>query len=169
MTTIDPIYIGIVGNEAAKFTPHGERQARALIRELLRPENAVLVSGGCHLGGVDIWAEEEYAALRAVEYRPDPIIHLPRVREWKKGYQPRNLAIARDSAVVHNISIARYADAFSDPKFRSCYHCDRRFRETGKATLLHVKSGGCWTAYEAEKMGKFAVWHVLGNEEGDSV
>jgi len=53
--------IGIVGHETAKFTAETEAKARAIIRHLLDHEGTddVLVSGGCHLGGIDIWAEEE--------------------------------------------------------------------------------------------------------------
>lgn len=158
--------VGIVGAEAAKFTPSGEREARAIIRRLLAPEDAVLVSGGCHLGGIDIWAEEEYAVLRAVQVRPDPIIHLPAVRAWAKGFMPRNLRIVRDATAVHNITVARYSASFTGPRFTHCYHCARRFRETRRQTDHHVKSGGCWTAYAAEKLGMLVVWYVVENQEG---
>lgn len=49
--------IGIIGHEAAKFTEAGEREAKRIIRVLLDAA-LTLVSGGCHLNGVDIWAEE---------------------------------------------------------------------------------------------------------------
>lgn len=160
-------YIGIVGAEGAKFTARGERQARELIRRILAPEDVVLVSGGCHLGGIDIWAEEEYAALRAVSARPDPIIHLPKEREWKTGYMPRNIAIAEDSVEVHNITVKRVADAFKGHLFSYCYHCAQRARSRGEPTFIpHIKSGGCWTAYRAEKLGKIAQWYFVSNEEG---
>lgn len=53
--------IGIVGSEAAKFTPETQAKAIRLIESILvnTPSSEVMVvSGGCHLGGVDIWAEE---------------------------------------------------------------------------------------------------------------
>ena len=50
--------IGIVGHEAAKFTPETEAKAKAIIRDLLSDPLSVCVSGHCHLGGIDIWAEE---------------------------------------------------------------------------------------------------------------
>lgn len=152
---------GIVGAEGAKFTAYGERMARQIIREILAPADVVLVSGGCHLGGIDIWAEEEYAAIRATQVRPDPIIHLPAVLEWAKGFEPRNRLIVRDSAIVHNITVQQYHAGFKGPRFNVCYHCSRRFRATGRVNAPHVKSGGCWTAYEAEKAGKRAIWYIV--------
>ncbi|MGH9257021.1 MAG: hypothetical protein ACRD3C_20875 [Vicinamibacterales bacterium] len=163
MTTHD--YVGIVGAEEAKFTTAGQVEARALIARLLEPDGAVLVSGGCHLGGVDIWAEEEYDALLALESRPESVIHPPAVHAWAQGYKPRNLLIARDSTVVHNITVARYPAGYAGMRFAVCYHCERRFRKTDRRSPPHVKSGGCWTAYEAEKMGKRAHWHVISNKE----
>lgn len=52
------VYVGIVGHAADKFTPKTKSKAISIIEELLSPENSVLVSGHCHLGGIDIWAEE---------------------------------------------------------------------------------------------------------------
>jgi hypothetical protein len=155
--------VGIVGAEAAKFTARGEAAARVVIRRLLRPAGVVLVSGGCHLGGIDIWAEEEYAAIRrreasvlreGEEPRRAPIIHLPHVRKYD-AYMARNALIARDSDVVHNIVVAALPPGFVGRRHSHCYHCD----STG-----HVKSGGCWTALRAERLGKSAEWHVILNE-----
>ena len=169
------IYVGIVGAEAAKFTPLGERAARVVIRGILQAaqteaigddERVTLVSGGCHLGGVDIWAEEEADIISEMSLRIDKRIHLPKERCWSTGYKPRNLLIARDSAVVYNITVARYPIGFVGMRFGVCYHCERRFRETDHLTERHVKSGGCWIAYEAEKLGKLAQWYVIPNEEG---
>lgn len=43
--------VGIVGNEEKKFTSITEESAKSLIRRLLTKDD-VLVSGGCHLGGL---------------------------------------------------------------------------------------------------------------------
>jgi hypothetical protein len=43
--------------------------------------------------------------------------------------------------------------------FGECYHCRKAGRDLG-----HVKSGGCWTALQALKMGKQAEWIVIDNE-----
>jgi len=39
-------------------------------------------------------------------------------------------------------------------RFPFCYHCKSN---------LHVKSGGCWTAKYAERLGKPAKWHLVQN------
>lgn len=163
MSLLDYTLVGIVGAEAAKFSAAAEEGARGIIKMLLEPPGRVLVSGGCHLGGIDIWAEEEYAALPDRAARPDPIIHLPATREWSTGYGPRNERIAQTCHEIHNIVVDRYVEGFRGRTFPICYHCARRFREHpeyGQAST-HVKSGGCWTAYRAEQLGKQATWYVV--------
>lgn len=146
--------VGIVGHEAAKFTEETERAARLAIRTILLAavgaEKPVVVSGGCHLGGVDIWAIEEATSMlmRA-------IVHKPKALSWAKGYKPRNLLIARDSDEVHVIVVDTLPDGYAGMRFDYCYHCH---------TSDHIKSGGCWTAREASKLGKPAKWHVIRPE-----
>jgi hypothetical protein len=140
------IKTGIVGHEGAKFTADGEAQARRIIRELLAHPDTVLVSGRCHLGGIDIWAEEEADKLGR-----EKIIHPPKELSWSKGYKPRNLLIAKDSDIVHCIVVANYPDDYDGMKFKRCYHCN---------SDDHIKSGGCWTA----KRAKLAEWHVITQE-----
>jgi hypothetical protein len=133
--------IGIVGSEAIKFTPETEAKARTIIRQLLAQDGVThVVSGGCHLGGIDIWAEEEAAALFL-----DAIVHKPKTLQWATGYAPRNRAIARDSDEAHCITVATLPEAYNGMRFPMCYHC---------GTNEHVKSGGCWTMKQAIKMGK---------------
>jgi len=134
--------IGIVGHEAKKFTPETEQRAREIIRSLLSPSD-VLVSGGCHLGGIDIWAEEEADALGI-----EKVVFLPATRAWEGGYKQRNLQIAGESDVVHCIVVAEYPVDYSGMRFDYCYHCHTRD---------HIKSGGCWTAKRAKK----GVWHII--------
>ena len=120
--------IGIVGAEAAKFTPAGEQRARAIIYDLLAPEGTTLVSGHCHLGGIDIWAEEIATTLgRSMEIFP------PKNLRWHDGYKPRNLQIAKASHEVHCITVDMLPEG---TKSVYCYHCNRSD---------HIKSGGCWT------------------------
>lgn len=140
--------IGIVGHESAKFTPETEEKARTIIRELLADSNSVLVSGRCPLGGIDVWAEEEADKLGRKK-----IIHPPKVNSWEAGYKIRNLAIVRDSHVVHNIVVEKYPPNYTGKmRFKYCYHCK---------TSNHVKSGGCWTAHKAKLKGKPTFWHVI--------
>lgn len=145
-----PEHIGIVGSEAAKFTPAMERAARELIRHLLVElphDTPILVSGGCHLGGIDIWAEEEADKL-GLSSR----IHLPKQRRWSGGYKERNILIAEDSHILHNITVEQYHPDYKGMRFKHCYHC---------GTGSHVKSGGCWTMKRARQLGKPAFLHVI--------
>ena len=140
--------IAIVGAEAAKFTPESEGAARDVIRMLLADADAeVMVSGGCHLGGVDIWAEE---IARNLDVRT--IVHLPAIHEWAGGYRERNMLIARDADVVHVIVVKGYPPGYTGMRFPLCYHCQ---------ATDHVKSGACWTAKQAAKLGKPAHWHII--------
>jgi len=130
--------IGIVGAEGAKFTERGEARARALIRSLLQPGDEV-VSGGCHLGGIDIWAVEEAHALDLYTHQ-----YVPAVRSWEYGYKPRNILIAKNSDYVVCIVVDRLPPGFEGMRHASCYHCK---------TKDHIKSGGCWTVKYAAKHG----------------
>lgn len=152
-------YVGIVGHEAAKFTPETEALAREVIRFLLSPPDAILVSGHCHLGGIDIWAEEEAAILgRGME------IFAPETLTWEDrqasdgyvldGFKTRNLYIAETSTVCHCLVVRDYPAGYTGAmKFGGCYHCVKRVGGPGP----HVKSGGCWTAWRA----KNRAWWIL--------
>jgi len=144
--------IGIIGNAANKFTDITKQSAKRIIRGLLKSGD-ILVSGGCHLGGVDIWAEEIAKELGC--YDSDHI-HLPKTHRWEGGYKQRNLKIARDSDIVHVIIVAEYPPEYRGRRFTLCYHCH---------TDDHVKSGACWTAKEAAKLGKPTKWHIIERGE----
>lgn len=92
-----------------------------------------MVSGHCHLGGIDIWAEEE-----ADDMGIEKLIFPPKSLRWNGGYKERNLLIARNSDIVHCIVVAKYPPHYRGMRFTRCYHCD---------TTEHIKSGGCWTAW----------------------
>ena len=142
--------VGVVGAEASKFTALGEARARAIIREILSdPQVEVAISGHCHLGGVDIWLEEEAKKLGMT-----PKVYPPAVKGWWSGYRPRNLKIARASDVVHVIVVKQLPVGFRGRRFDHCYHCQKSD---------HVKSGGCWTARQAMLMGKTGIWHIVDN------
>jgi hypothetical protein len=138
------VIVGIVGSEAAKFTSETHRKAVELIDNILsEPGVTEVVSGGCHLGGIDIWAEEAgYAkGLKVTVYKPV-------VLNWNEGYKPRNLKITNRSDVVHCITLKELPSGYNGIRFEGCYHC---------GTKDHVKSGGCWTM----KKAKVGVLHVL--------
>lgn len=139
--------IGIVGAEAAKFTHETEQAAREIIRASLMPGD-VVVSGKCHLGGIDIWAAEEgrRLGLEVIEYAPP-------VRSWERGYKVRNIQIAKDSDRLICIVVRELPPTYTGMRFDYCYHCH---------TDQHVKSGGCWTLKYAEReFGKPAFWFVV--------
>jgi hypothetical protein len=151
------VSLGIVGSEAAKFTANTERIARDEIRRLIkrfiidRNASGGVVSGGCHLGGIDKWSVEE-AALLGVPY----IEHVPASRTWSLGYRPRNIRIANDSVRVACLTVKEFPDSYSGMKFPYCYHCK---------TDSHIKSGGCWTAHYARNLGKPACIIVVSEYE----
>lgn len=131
------MHIGIVGHEAAKFTPETEATAREIIRALLNDPADILVSGACPLGGIDIWAEEEADALGRAK-----VIFPPKYNSWAIGFKPRNIKIAELSDIVHCIVVRAYPEQYTGRRFPICYHC-------GKSD--HIKSGGCWTALRCEQ------------------
>lgn len=142
--------IGIVGNGTDKFTVVSREKAKETIRDVLvRSGATVVVSGHSPVGGVDIWAEEVAHSLNI-----PTDIKAPEEHSWggNYGYKARNLDIAKDSDVVHVIVARTYPPDYRGRRFSLCYHCKSND---------HVKSGACWTARQAIRMGKAAVWHVI--------
>ena len=145
--------LGIVGAEECKFTPYGKAQALTLIRRLVsHPDCTAVVSGGCHLGGVDIWARQ-----MAEQYGRQFTEFLPAERSWYYGYRIRNLQIASHCNVLHCITVPYLPATYTGRTFRYCYHCD---------STSHIKSGGCWTMKEAARMGKKTALHIVRQEAG---
>lgn len=129
--------IGIVGSEEKKFTPETKQKAKNLIRNILsQKEVTEVVSGGCHLGGIDIWAEEIGRELGLIV-----TIFKPKTLKWEE-YKKRNLLIANNSDEVHCITIKEYPPEYVGMKFNFCYHCKSND---------HIKSGGCWTMKQTKK------------------
>lgn len=142
------VSIGIVGHAADKFTPLMEERAKEIILEIItalliseEDISLTVISGGCHLGGIDKWAEE------VANYIGIPVtVHAPRVLSWSAlgGYRDRNLKIAKESDIVHCIVAEEYHSGYTGMRFAKCYHC-------GSRNPPHIKSGGCWTAWKAKK------------------
>lgn len=144
--------LGIVGVEGKKFTPETELTARRIIRELVEAfEPEYLVSGHCHLGGIDIFVEEEAASLGV-----PTLIYPPKRFQWEGGYKPRNLAIVRHSDSVFCLTIKELPQEYDGMRFKLCYHCD---------SDKHVKSGGCWTVKQALKAGKSGAIIVIDGDK----
>ncbi len=144
--------IGMVGSEGAKFSWQGQAACRLLIRSLISQEDTV-VSGGCHLGGVDEWAVEEAERIGA-----RTLVFPPEARSWEY-YKARNILIAQHSEHVVCIAVDRLPTTFQfPPSMRGfdgyCYHCK---------TDKHIKSGGCWTTKYARKIGVYGETLVVTN------
>jgi len=152
--------VGIVGNAADKFTPRGREYAIQVIYDIIddamyRGLVPVIVSGDCHLGGVDIWARE-IAVMKDLKLEAFPA----RVHKWDGagGYKERNIMIAKTSDIVHCIVTRTYPKEYSGMKFKWCYH-HKPPRDD------HVKSGGCWTMKEAKRRGKEISLIIVDNGE----
>ena len=135
--------LGIVGSEGKKFTPETEEIAREHIRWCLHdlnPDTDTVVSGGCHLGGIDSYAieEAEKLGIQTTEHKPAKLV-------WSGGYKERNLKIVEDSDKVVCITLKELPESYQGMTFNLCYHC---------GTDTHVKSGGCWTMKQARMVGK---------------
>jgi hypothetical protein len=134
--------VGIVGVEQQKLTEATEAAARERIR-LILPHASLIVSGECHLGGIDIIAHEE-AKAAGVPFLPCP----PKTLKWATGYKPRNLKIVENSDVVVCITVKELPETYTGMRFPGgCYHCHTLPDD-------HVKSGGCWTLKQARLQGK---------------
>lgn len=154
--------VGIVGHAQDKFTKDTEAKARTIIREILTSdtvwsggtERPILVSGRSPMGGVDIYAEEI-----ADEIGIPKDIKTPKTHSWdgEYGFKARNLDIAKCSDVIHVVLVKDYPKDYRGRRFDTCYHCVK----IGNDPKGHVKSGGCWTAIEALKLDKKAVWHII--------
>ena len=136
--------LGIVGSEARKFTPETEAIARTQIDALILNYGADLViSGHSPLGGIDWWAVEEARKL-GVEVLEFPAA----TSDWEHGFKPRNLQIAGESDIVACVVVKELPPSYRGRRFpQGCYHCHTPPGD-------HVKSGGCWTMKQANRLGK---------------
>jgi hypothetical protein len=148
--------IGVVGHESAKFTRSGKYRVCRAIRALLSADGVTgVVSGHCHLGGVDIWAEKIGEQLGI-----ERDIFAPKDLQWATGYKPRNIQIAETCDACYCFVVSELPATYTGMRFDTCYHCARAGRD-GKS---HVKSGGCWTVNEAMRRGKDGHIVVISNE-----
>lgn len=149
--------IGIIGHGTDKFTFISKTKAIELIQDIFYNyspdfEDIILVSGHSPVGGVDIWAEEMANSLNI------PLdLKIPKQNKWdaEYGYKQRNLDIARDSDELHVILVRNYPSTYKGVKYDYCYHCK---------TNDHIKSGACWTAKQAKKLGKKVIYHFITND-----
>lgn len=140
MAIIIPFSLGIVGHAEDKFTSETTLSAKQAIHSLIskyRPTR--IISGGCHLGGIDSYAEEIANSLSITT-----TIYRPKSLSWSEGYKPRNLLIAQNSTLLACIVVRDYPSHYTGMRFSSCYHCCSR-------NPPHVKSGGCWTTWKCQR------------------
>ena len=144
--------VGIVGAEAAKFTQLGEDRAKVVIAAIVGdPKVAGVTSGHCHLGGVDIWAEEAAAYFNKPRLIFPAEVHSWHGRARQDGYRERNVKIALNASFVVCIAVKNLPLNYTGMQFKCCYHCARRegTRPEIGTDLFHIKSGGCWTMWYA--------------------
>ncbi len=145
--------LGIVGCEGLKFDAETEGRARDIMRDLMlrNPQLERVVSGACHLGGIDVWAIEEATKLKipTTEYPP-------RERNWARGYKLRNIQIAQEATDVVCITLRVWPADWRGMHWDRCYHCPAGLDD-------HVKSGGCWTVRMAQRLGKRGSLIVIEN------
>jgi len=155
--------IGIIGHGEDKFTEKSKIEAKELLTSILidfslnclknkKIEPIYFVSGHSPVGGIDIYGEEESKRLG---FLLD--LKIPKQNIWdaEYGFKQRNLDIAKDSDILHVILVDKYPKGYNGMRFNKCYHCH---------TNDHMKSGACWTAKEARKLGKEVVYHIIENE-----
>lgn len=166
--------IAIVGPEESKWKSKEQiEKAKRYIKNTLGMDinshgdlgHTVLVSGHCHKGGVDIWAEEITDELGIQkEIHPaictnetfiknghDEVMHdfqVPSGHYWIYHYKPRNIGMAKSCDVLYCIvpkmpkGDQEYCSEYSQSY---CRHCN----EWG-----HPTNGGCWTMKYAKSIGK---------------
>ena len=112
-----------------------------------------MVSGGCHLGGVDVWAIDaaQQLGLRVIEFPPE-------AHSWEY-YKARNILIAHNSEHVVCIAVDQLPPTFQFPPTMKgfngyYYHCGMD---------MHIKSGRCWTTKYARKIGIYGETLVVEN------
>lgn len=137
------IVLGVVGVERAKLTYEREIALRlhlSLWFNEVRPD--MVVSGACHLGGVDLIAIEVAREMSINWHEFAATNH-----QWSGfgGYEARNKMIAQTSTHVRCYTVRDLPPGYTGMRFDRCYHCN---------TEDHIKSGGCWTVKIAKRMGK---------------
>lgn len=145
--------LGIVGSEGLKFNAATEGLARDIIRDLIlrNPQVQHVVSGACHLGGIDVWAIQEATKLKRSTREYPPL-----VLNWSKGYRLRNIQIAQAADEVVCITLRHWPEGWTGMRWDRCYHC-------AAGSDDHVKSGGCWTMKFAESLGKQSRLIIIEN------
>lgn len=143
--------LGIVGHAEEKFTDKTREIAKQKIRIFVKQVKPnLIISGRSPMGGVDIYAEEI-----AKELGIPTRIFEPKQKRWDApyGYKARNLDIAKHSDLVLCVVVKELPEGFDGMKFNCCYHCLKH----SNPPPPHVKSGGCWTAWQCKRQAWIVV------------
>jgi hypothetical protein len=158
--------VAIVGPQEDKWLPEQKVRVKQAITTILYQyqfeKELIMVSGGCPLGGVDIWAEEV-----AKERGVNTDIFKPDINQWEdkieyenfpmydgkavdyevifKGFKSRNIAIAKNCDVLYCIVPKVLSVTTDKSTHKYCKHCN---------SFNHPNNGGCWTMKFAKKIGK---------------
>jgi hypothetical protein len=148
------VRLGIVGAAAEKFDAVTRKWAKRAIREAIdvyKPTR--VISGGCHMGGVDKWAVR---IAKKMDVKTKEFPSTTRTWSGPGGFKERNLRIADECDLALCIVVEKLPEGFDGGvAFEDCYHC-KSLRPS------HCKSGGCWTAMQAA----FAEWNIILPEGG---
>ena len=88
-----------------------------------------------------MWAEDE-ADLLGRETKIFP----PKNHRWEpEGFKERDIQVAKMSTEVNVIVVRELPASYRGRRFPICYH---------GGSKTHIKSGACWTAKYAQKLGK---------------
>jgi hypothetical protein len=153
--------LAIIGHAERKFTPKTKQEAFMVITHVIEKYSpSVIISGRSPEGGIDIWAEETADQLKIPK-----LIFPPEIHQWdgytvgKIGYKQRNIQIADTADMVAVLVVQTLPPGYKGEPWnrRPCFHCEKHKDRPER----HVKSGACWTAWEARALGKQAEWFVI--------
>ena len=116
-----------------------------------------ICSGDSPLKGIDYLVKTLTPKERYINYPPISNLGKP---TWNDGYKKRNLQIA-ESRIVFVIVADQYPTEYTGTRFKHCYHCLKYDGLTDHRE--HIKSGACWTAYQAISKGNTAQWIIIDN------
>lgn len=151
--------VGVVGHGSDKFDNTTKSIAFRIIEDILSGPNVTgFTSGRSPVGGIDIWSEQIADEL-GIQKQVFPA----KQHKWdaEYGFKQRNLDIARTSDILYVILVRNYPFGYSGKTWLKdgkpfCYHCERY-----DVPSDHVKSGACWTAWEAKKLDREVYWYII--------
>jgi len=151
--------VGIVGHGSDKFDNYTRPIAFQIIRDILSGQDVTgFTSGRSPVGGIDIWSEQ---IADEMGIRKEVFPAKQNTWDAEYGFKQRNLDIAKTSDVLYIILVRNYPLGYSGRTWFKdgkpfCYHCEKH-----NVPSDHVKSGACWTAWEAKDLEKEVYWYII--------